>query len=75
MRPAGTRIADLWCRLMHDEAMWPTHGQYECRTCGRRYRVCWGRSAAGMQHASTGPEAPVPDSAACDGSRFIAGRL
>ena len=41
MKPAHTRIADLWCRLMHAEPMWPSHGQYECRTCGRRYPVCW----------------------------------
>lgn len=27
----------LWCLLMHDEPMWPIHGMYECRDCGRRY--------------------------------------
>jgi hypothetical protein len=26
---------------MHDAAMWPIHGQYQCRTCGRRYAVPW----------------------------------
>jgi hypothetical protein len=31
----------LWCRFMHTEPMWPSHGQYECRTCGRRFQVCW----------------------------------
>jgi hypothetical protein len=31
----------LWCGLMHDAAMWPMHGQYECRTCGRHYPVPW----------------------------------
>ena len=41
MKPAQARIADLWCRLMHTEPMWPSHGYYECRTCGRRHRVCW----------------------------------
>ena len=41
MKPTQSRIADLWCRLMHTEPMWPSHGQYECRTCGRRHRVCW----------------------------------
>jgi hypothetical protein len=41
MKPIQARIADLWCRLMHKEPMWPSHGQYECRTCGRRHRVCW----------------------------------
>jgi hypothetical protein len=41
MSPSQERIADLWCRLMHAEIMWPSHGQYECRTCGRRHRICW----------------------------------
>jgi hypothetical protein len=41
MKPAHLRLSDRWCRLMHSEPMWPSHGQYECRTCGRRYRVCW----------------------------------
>src|SRR5690349_2390757 len=41
MKPKQERIADLWCRLMHTALMWPSHGQYECRTCGRRHRVCW----------------------------------
>jgi hypothetical protein len=41
MIPGQTRIGDLWCRLMHTEPMWPSHGQYECRTCGRRFQVSW----------------------------------
>jgi hypothetical protein len=41
MKPNQEQIADLWCRLMHTALMWPSHGQYECRTCGRRHRVCW----------------------------------
>jgi hypothetical protein len=41
MKATQARIADLWCSLMHGEPMWPAHGQYECRTCGRRYPVCW----------------------------------
>jgi hypothetical protein len=40
MKPTRVRIADLWCRLMHTAPMWPSHGQYECRTCGRRRPVC-----------------------------------
>jgi hypothetical protein len=39
--PGQGRIGDLWCRLMHTEPMWPVHGQYECRTCGRRFHVDW----------------------------------
>jgi hypothetical protein len=41
MKPNQERIADLWCRLMHTALVWPSHGQYECRPCGRRHRVCW----------------------------------
>jgi hypothetical protein len=41
MKPTQARIADLWCRLMHTAPMWPSHGRYECRTCGRHHRVCW----------------------------------
>jgi hypothetical protein len=41
MKPMPARIADLWWRVMHTAPMWPSHGQYECRTCGRHHRVCW----------------------------------
>lgn len=41
MKANQARIADLWCKLMHTEPMWPSHGQYECRTCGRRHPVGW----------------------------------
>jgi hypothetical protein len=41
MKPLRARIANLWCEVMHSAPMWPSHGQYECRTCGRRRRVCW----------------------------------
>lgn len=40
------RIAEIWCSLMHDAPMWPIHGQYQCRTCGRRYPVPWSAAAA-----------------------------
>lgn len=51
IEPALTRIADFWCRLMHTEPMWPSHGQYECRTCGRRQRVCWEQPSLAMAPA------------------------
>lgn len=35
------KLGTLWCGLMHDSAMWPMHGHYECRTCGRIYPVAW----------------------------------
>ncbi len=34
-------VGELWCRLMHATPMWPSHGHYECRTCGRNYPVPW----------------------------------
>jgi hypothetical protein len=35
------RLGEAWCALMHDSPMWPIHGSYECRTCGRHYPVPW----------------------------------
>jgi hypothetical protein len=48
MIPGQTRIGGLWCRLMHTEPMWPSHGQYECRACGRRFQVGWEQPWDGM---------------------------
>jgi len=47
---AARRLGTLWCDVMHDSPMWPIHGQYTCRSCGRSYPVPW---------ASDGP-APAP---------------
>ncbi len=41
------RISELWCGLMHDAAMWPIHGRYQCRTCGRLCPVEWEAGAGG----------------------------
>jgi tetratricopeptide (TPR) repeat protein len=30
-------VGRRWCVLMHDSAMWPIHGQYRCRACGREF--------------------------------------
>jgi hypothetical protein len=38
---AAGRLGSLWCDFMHDSPMWPIHGQYQCRTCGRHYPVLW----------------------------------
>ncbi len=35
------KAGDLWCRMMHNAAMWPIHGFYECRSCGRRHPITW----------------------------------
>jgi len=38
---AAWNFGTLWCDFMHDAPMWPIHGEYECRICGRRYPVPW----------------------------------
>jgi len=38
---ADWKFGTLWCDLMHDSPMWPIHGEYQCRICGRRYPVPW----------------------------------
>jgi hypothetical protein len=38
---AAWKFGTLWCDIMHDAPMWPIHGEYECRVCGRRYSVPW----------------------------------
>jgi hypothetical protein len=43
-------IGTLLCALMHDSPMWPIHGEYQCRTCGRRYPVPWQNCAAARLH-------------------------
>ena len=30
-------IGKIWCSVAHQSVMWPVHGHYECRTCGRCY--------------------------------------
>ena len=62
MKPTHARIAELWCRLMHREPMWPSHGQYECRRCeqaifGLLARTFAGRIAcAGSPVQDAGPK-------------------
>lgn len=38
---AIAKLGKLWCVSMHDSPMWPIHGRYQCRTCGRHYPVPW----------------------------------
>jgi hypothetical protein len=51
------KLGEVWCRLMHESPMWPIHGQYECRTCRRRYPVVWENSGSGG--VAGRPMAPV----------------
>jgi hypothetical protein len=37
MKRSTWDLGTIWCGLMHDSVMWPIHGQYQCRTCGRSY--------------------------------------
>lgn len=32
-----SKLVALWCSLAHKSIMWPVHGHYECRACGRKY--------------------------------------
>ncbi len=40
------RLANLWCRSMHDSPMLPIHGRYQCRRCHRYHDVSWENRAA-----------------------------
>ncbi|MCU1235288.1 MAG: hypothetical protein JWP63_3255 [Candidatus Solibacter sp.] len=54
------KLGTLWCDMMHDSPMWPIHGRYQCRTCGRLYAVPWAesrlpiRTLAPVAHARPG---------------------
>jgi hypothetical protein len=41
LREAASKLGAMWCGFMHDSPMWPIHGQYQCRACGRHYPVPW----------------------------------
>lgn len=34
-------LGTFWCKHFHASVMWPIHGEYECRSCGRRHSVPW----------------------------------
>jgi len=59
VNPAG-KLGAMWCELVHDSPMWPIHGEYQCRTCGRRYPVPWARES--MARVSLAPAfRPAPN--------------
>jgi hypothetical protein len=41
-----TRLAVIWCQIMHPAPMWPRHGHYQCPKCRRLYKVPWEQSAS-----------------------------
>src|ERR1700733_9748568 len=49
------QLGARWCGLMHDSPMWPIHGQYECRTCGRRYPVQWAGGGTSLMRQTPPP--------------------
>ena len=58
-RELGSSIGTLWCGLMHESVMWPVHGEYECRTCGRRYPAFAGAAARGPKANAFKPAASL----------------
>ena len=38
---AVEKLGVFWCTFTHDSPMWPIHGEYQCRNCGRHYPVPW----------------------------------
>ena len=54
LRNASWDLGAIWCGLMHESVMWPIHGQYQCRKCGRRYPALPDESHAELQAGPTG---------------------
>ncbi len=40
-------LAAWWCSIAHDAPMWPIHGQYVCRVCGKEFPVAWSNAKTG----------------------------
>jgi hypothetical protein len=49
MKVLGSRLTDLWCRLMHPSPMWPVNGHYRCSVCLRSYPVPWEKRPVGTK--------------------------
>jgi hypothetical protein len=50
--------------MMHSEPMWPVNGEYQCRTCHRKFRVAW------EEHAV--PQSLPPQNTAPNGKTIAA---
>jgi hypothetical protein len=66
-RSSRLRIGAAWCRLTHASLMWPVHGHYDCRTCGRRYPAFtetpiagWSNEIAGSGSSAVGTGSASP---------------
>ena len=56
-RQLQSRIGAAWCSFTHESVMWPMHGHYECRTCGRRYPAFAEATVAGVSKEVGPPRA------------------
>ena len=73
-------LCKTWCSIMHQSAMWPIHGQYRCRTCGRLFNVSWAQNPSEVGRYAAEPRLrqinvvslPIPANAG--GSRIRSGR-
>jgi hypothetical protein len=45
MKTAWPWIENAWCKVVHDQPMWPIRGYYSCRVCLRRQPVPWSSPA------------------------------
>jgi hypothetical protein len=60
LREIQSGFGTLWCGLMHESLMWPAHGEYQCRACGRRYPAfAETREARRVKSAAFKPAAPL----------------
>lgn len=55
MKQLWNGIGEWWCLRMHDSVMWPSHGQYRCRTCFREYAVQFEGTARPGREQSAAP--------------------
>jgi hypothetical protein len=49
-----SKIAELWCTLMHPAPMWPFRGHYRCPKCLREHRIDWEYAQPAMAARATG---------------------
>ncbi|MCC7499810.1 MAG: hypothetical protein IT160_19680 [Bryobacterales bacterium] len=50
-----SKMGDVWCDVVHDNASWPVQGHYYCKTCWRAHRVPWALApTAAVERRETG---------------------
>lgn len=53
------QLSAMWCDYMHDSPMWPIHGRYRCRACGRYFPVQWAGGKRQIHSAASASFAKV----------------